>query len=506
MLLLLLFPLILASNIPGFPGVDYPTLASVPTTSFECNGRSGYYSDINHGCQVFHICDHSYHHSFLCPNGTIFDQISMSCQWWFNVNCDASENYYILNENLYKGKDISLYGKISNDLYNFMIDSIGISLSNEGKFQNIDKHQVLFSTNNQDGFREIPFIPKTEIYPFQSFGYFQTSNRVEKNNKNRNYKFGQYFSEPSNGPMVQKTDVNEFNNPSLFQAKIPDGNTNLGFKHLNTNTNTKTEIENFIDTVKFRTTSAPLRHQDTMQIPRLETRPKTEIILGKATEPAAIVPTAHCSDYDLVKDTFLRRFQMTSETYHQLFRTTPKDVKQSFTDYSKKPEQLLTIWLDVTDYRSIVNTYGMEPMRQKNLLARSPSLEDRIKARFCARSMADGKPVEFLFGSEASITIAHGRYAESQGSFFIGLVRLVSKKKEGEFDVLLLTIIEVFERIGLSSLFEDFLQEYEQVFDTDLQLICNLKKTGEFDVLLLTILEVLERIGLSFLFEDLLQE
>ncbi|XP_065569511.1 uncharacterized protein LOC136032952 [Artemia franciscana] len=281
MLLLLLFPLILASNIPGFPGVDYPTLASVPTTSFECNGRSGYYSDINHGCQVFHICDHSYHHSFLCPNGTIFDQISMSCQWWFNVNCDASENYYILNENLYKGKDISLYGKISNDLYNFMIDSIGISLSNEGKFQNIDKHQVLFSTNNQDGFREIPFIPKTEIYPFQSFGYFQTSNRVEKNNKNRNYKFGQYFSEPSNGPMVQKTDVNEFNNPSLFQAKIPDGNTNLGFKHLNTNTNTKTEIENFIDTVKFRTTSAPLRHQDTMQIPRLETRPKTEIILGK---------------------------------------------------------------------------------------------------------------------------------------------------------------------------------------------------------------------------------
>ena len=37
----------LRPNIPGEPNVDYPTLGSVPDTSFSCNNRDagGYYAD-----------------------------------------------------------------------------------------------------------------------------------------------------------------------------------------------------------------------------------------------------------------------------------------------------------------------------------------------------------------------------------------------------------------------------------------------------------------------------
>ena len=31
-------------------------------------------------------------YSFLCPNGTIFNQEYFICDWWFNVNCDRAES------------------------------------------------------------------------------------------------------------------------------------------------------------------------------------------------------------------------------------------------------------------------------------------------------------------------------------------------------------------------------------------------------------------------------
>ena len=38
----------------GEPGVDYPTLASVPDTDFSCDNRisGGYYADVQTNCQV----------------------------------------------------------------------------------------------------------------------------------------------------------------------------------------------------------------------------------------------------------------------------------------------------------------------------------------------------------------------------------------------------------------------------------------------------------------------
>ncbi|XP_032454552.1 flocculation protein FLO11 isoform X1 [Nasonia vitripennis] len=83
------------AEITGQPGVDYPALTTIPATSFSCRGqKGGYYADPETNCQVFHICDNSRKISFLCPNGTIFQQSQLICDWWFKVDCSKSAELY----------------------------------------------------------------------------------------------------------------------------------------------------------------------------------------------------------------------------------------------------------------------------------------------------------------------------------------------------------------------------------------------------------------------------
>merc|ERR1719510_1758773 len=95
----------LEETIPGVPGDDYPIFAEVPDTSFVCDGlvEGGYYADVEAECQVFHICGNDGNggltkYSFLCPNGTIFQQQYFVCDWWFNVDCSLAEDLYSLND------------------------------------------------------------------------------------------------------------------------------------------------------------------------------------------------------------------------------------------------------------------------------------------------------------------------------------------------------------------------------------------------------------------------
>jgi hypothetical protein len=55
---------------------------------------------------MFHFCalgDASGHltsFSFLCPNGTIFNQQYFICDWWFNVDCSIAESLYSINDEI----------------------------------------------------------------------------------------------------------------------------------------------------------------------------------------------------------------------------------------------------------------------------------------------------------------------------------------------------------------------------------------------------------------------
>ncbi|KAL7640540.1 UNVERIFIED_CONTAM: hypothetical protein RMT77_008815 [Armadillidium vulgare] len=94
---------LLRESVPGEPGDDYPIYWQIPDTGFSCNGRpQGYYADVSTRCQVFRVCSvdaagNSDFISFLCPNGTIFNQEHFTCDWWNQVDCAAAESHYDLN-------------------------------------------------------------------------------------------------------------------------------------------------------------------------------------------------------------------------------------------------------------------------------------------------------------------------------------------------------------------------------------------------------------------------
>lgn len=90
---------------PGTPGVDYPALSTIPPTRFNCKTQryKGFFGDPDTNCQVWHYCDlNGGQASFLCPNGTIFSQVALTCDWWYNVKCASTPQLYVLNERLYK--------------------------------------------------------------------------------------------------------------------------------------------------------------------------------------------------------------------------------------------------------------------------------------------------------------------------------------------------------------------------------------------------------------------
>lgn len=113
----------MGGEIPGNAGTDYPIFDTIPETKFNCKDQAtgGYYADVDEGrcqvrffksnfinclfinlrtmgsTQVFHVCHDGRKFSFLCPNGTIFDQKVFVCNWWFNVDCAASKDFYNLN-------------------------------------------------------------------------------------------------------------------------------------------------------------------------------------------------------------------------------------------------------------------------------------------------------------------------------------------------------------------------------------------------------------------------
>ena len=52
---------------------------------------------------MFHICTDDglgglSTNSFLCPNGTVFNQQYFICDWWFNFDCSEAESLYSIND------------------------------------------------------------------------------------------------------------------------------------------------------------------------------------------------------------------------------------------------------------------------------------------------------------------------------------------------------------------------------------------------------------------------
>ena len=79
----------------------------------------GYYADPEANCQAFHICIDNGRggltkHSFLCPNGTIFNQEYFICDWWFNFDCSQAQGLYSRNDEVAADRESASQAQASN--------------------------------------------------------------------------------------------------------------------------------------------------------------------------------------------------------------------------------------------------------------------------------------------------------------------------------------------------------------------------------------------------------
>ncbi|XP_064488532.1 uncharacterized protein LOC135400632 [Ornithodoros turicata] len=77
-----------------------PSFAGPQKTSFRCRDQlfTGYFADVETGCQVYHNClPDGRNSSFVCANGTIFNQKNFVCDWWYGFDCTQAPSLYHLN-------------------------------------------------------------------------------------------------------------------------------------------------------------------------------------------------------------------------------------------------------------------------------------------------------------------------------------------------------------------------------------------------------------------------
>ena len=75
---------------------------------------------------AFHICageEELQIFSFLCPNGTLFNQQYFVCDWWFNVDCDNTQQFYSLNDELDVARQEADQSNYGNDILKVVVRS-----------------------------------------------------------------------------------------------------------------------------------------------------------------------------------------------------------------------------------------------------------------------------------------------------------------------------------------------------------------------------------------------
>ncbi|XP_067124225.1 U-scoloptoxin(01)-Er1a-like [Centruroides vittatus] len=93
------------------PDGAFLLLGKEPPETFDCSNKAtGYYADLDTGCQVFHVCNQvehkdgskeTFHYSFICGNQTIFSQLTMTCATPEEATpCQSAPEFYRLNQKI----------------------------------------------------------------------------------------------------------------------------------------------------------------------------------------------------------------------------------------------------------------------------------------------------------------------------------------------------------------------------------------------------------------------
>ncbi|XP_055356215.1 U-scoloptoxin(01)-Er1a-like [Paramacrobiotus metropolitanus] len=102
------------------PGESFPIRKEIPKDiTFDCSAKKnpGFYADTSPAsrCQIFHRCDvNGNMTSYLCIPPTLFNQITLVCDYFFNVDCERFSSYVdFANSRLYT--DQPLFDTPPND-------------------------------------------------------------------------------------------------------------------------------------------------------------------------------------------------------------------------------------------------------------------------------------------------------------------------------------------------------------------------------------------------------
>lgn len=125
---------------------------------------TGYYADVETRCQVFRVCantdDSGSGFAFLCPNGTLFNQKYFVCDWYMNVRCEESEDYYSKNEE--QGKNTADFGKMMGAVMSMvsfpMMSSMMFDGALDGVKPNSFKNEIPASRKHGHGFSTGDFV------------------------------------------------------------------------------------------------------------------------------------------------------------------------------------------------------------------------------------------------------------------------------------------------------------------------------------------------------------
>ncbi len=83
--------------------------------------------------------------------------------------------------------------------------------------------------------------------------------------------------------------------------------------------------------------------------------PKFEYIAkGKALEVYSRLPPTHASDYDILKESLLKRFQLTEEGFRLKFRNGKPESGESSGQFVARLDNYLMRWMELS---GVANTY-----------------------------------------------------------------------------------------------------------------------------------------------------
>ncbi|XP_043484225.1 putative uncharacterized protein DDB_G0282133 isoform X2 [Leptopilina heterotoma] len=190
-------------GVTGQPGVDFPVLTTIPTTSFTCRGvKGGYYADLETNCQVFHICDNGRKISFLCPNGTIFQQSQLICDWWFKVDCSRSTELYEQSAELLAEEERK---------------------RNDAKKISSEYHRTSEEENGQNNFQYVDYDGRQNGRS-NPFSQTANQNQIQDNQNNKNQPYRQNL-DYNKGSSRQNQFAQDYKPKDL--QDLSEGNTNF---------------------------------------------------------------------------------------------------------------------------------------------------------------------------------------------------------------------------------------------------------------------------------------